>query len=120
MSESIIKIENILKSEYSTEGFVSLVTEIFDSMRIVAPNKKNKEYSNFNSHIETYSHIGSYTSPDNKKIAVLRYSLKLQAMLRIQEALSVVMPVNSLKTVMLTVQLLPFLPPAIQDGVCRL
>lgn len=76
MSESIIKIENILKSEYSTEGFVSLVTEIFDSMRIVAPNKKNKEYSNFNSHIETYSHIGSYTSPDNKKIAVFEVQLK--------------------------------------------
>ncbi len=76
MSEPIVKIEKILKSEYSTEGFVSLVTEIFDSIKIISPDKKNKEYSNFNSHIETYSHIGSYTSPDGKKIAIFEVQLK--------------------------------------------
>ena len=76
MSEPIKKIEDILKSAYSTEGFVALVTEIFDSIKIIAPDKKNKEYSNFNSHIETYSHIGSYTSPDGKKIAVFEVQLK--------------------------------------------
>ncbi len=76
MSEPIVKIEKILKSEYSTERFVSLVTEIFDSIKIISPDKKNKEYSNFNSHIETYSHIGSYTSPDGKKIAVFEVQLK--------------------------------------------
>ena len=76
MSESIVTIERILKSEYSTDGFVALIKEIFDSVRIVAPNKKNKEYSNFNSHIESYSHIGSYTSPDDKKIAVFEVQLK--------------------------------------------
>lgn len=76
MSEPIKIIEDILKSAYSTEGFVAFVKEIFDSIKIIAPDKKNKEYSNFNSHIETYSHIGSYTSPDGKKIAVFEVQLK--------------------------------------------
>lgn len=76
MSEPIQKIEGILKSAYSTESFVSFIKEIFDSIKIIAPDKKNKEYSNFNSHIETYSHIGNYTSPDGKKIAVFEVQLK--------------------------------------------
>ena len=42
MSDAIAKIESILKSEYSTEGFVSFVTEIFDSLKIVAPDRFHK------------------------------------------------------------------------------
>lgn len=76
MSEAVKKIEEILKSEYSTQNYVELISEIFDSVKIVAPDKKNKEYSNFNSHIETYSHVGSYVSPDDKKIAVFEVQLK--------------------------------------------
>lgn len=76
MSEPIKKIEDILKSTYSTDGFVALIKEIFDSIKIIAPDKKNKEYSNFNSHIETSSHIGNYTTPDGKKIAVFEVQLK--------------------------------------------
>ena len=44
MSEPIKIIEDILKSAYSTEGFVAFVKEIFDSIKIIAPDKKNKEY----------------------------------------------------------------------------
>ncbi len=76
MSEPIKKIEDILKSTYSTDGFVAFIKEIFDSIKIIAPDKKNKEYSNFNSHIETSSHIGNYTTPDGKKIAVFEVQLK--------------------------------------------
>ncbi len=76
MSEAIQKIEIILKSEYSTPNFVEFVTEIFDSLKIVAPDKFHKEYSNFSSHIEGYTHIGDYISSDDKKVAVFSVQLK--------------------------------------------
>lgn len=76
MSEAIQKIETILKSEYSTQNFVEFVTEIFDSLKIVAPDKFHKEYSNFSSHIEGYTHIGDYISSDDKKVAVFSVQLK--------------------------------------------
>ena len=76
MSETIVKIENILKSDYSTQGFVDLIVEIFNPITIVAPNKFRKELSNFSSHIEGYSHIGDYTTQEGKKIAVFSVRLK--------------------------------------------
>ncbi|MCR5610623.1 MAG: Eco57I restriction-modification methylase domain-containing protein [Clostridiales bacterium] len=76
MNEEIRKIEAILKSEYSVQGFVDFAAEIFDSIEFVAPNKFNKEYSNFSSHIEGYSHIGNYCDPDGKKISVFSVQLK--------------------------------------------
>lgn len=77
MSEAIQKIESILKNEYSTKGFVDFAVEIFDSLKIVAPEKFHKEFSNFSSHIEGYSHIGDYCSPDVKKVAVFSVRLKI-------------------------------------------
>ena len=76
MSEAIQKIESILNSKYSTEGFVELVSEIFDSLRIIAPYNFHKEYSNFSSHIEGYSHIGEYKDPNGKSISVFSVRLK--------------------------------------------
>ena len=75
MSDAIKKIEEILTTEYSATKYIEFMKEIFDSMEIVAPGKFNKEYSNFNSHIEGYVHIGNYNSPDNKKIAVFSVQL---------------------------------------------
>ena len=75
MSDAIKKIEDILTTEYSATKYIEFMKEIFDSMEIVAPGKFNKEYSNFNSHIEGYVHIGNYNSPDNKKIAVFSVQL---------------------------------------------
>lgn len=77
MSEAIQKIESILKNEYSTKGFVDFSVEIFDSLKIVAPEKFHKEFSNFSSHIEGYSHIGDYCTPDVKKVAVFSVRLKI-------------------------------------------
>ena len=51
MSTIVNKIESILTSEYSTANFVELMREIFDSMKIVAPNNFRQEFSNFSTHI---------------------------------------------------------------------
>ena len=79
MSEAIKKIENVLTKEYSSAKYVEFMKEIFDPMKIVAPGKFNKEFSNFNTHIEGYFHIGNYQSPDNKRIAVFSVKLKKQS-----------------------------------------
>ena len=70
MNEAISRIEAILKSKYSVEGFLEFVTEIFDSLRVIAPNNFHKEFSNYSSHIEGYSHVGEYRTPDEKCISV--------------------------------------------------
>ena len=70
MSTIVNKIESILKSKYSTENFVELMREIFDSMTIVAPNRFREERSNFSSHIVGSTHIGNYATPERKKIAI--------------------------------------------------
>lgn len=79
MSELISKIENILTSEYSGDNYVTFITEIFDAVKIVSPDKFTKEYSNFSSHIEGYSHVGTYVDPDGKKIAIFSVELKTSA-----------------------------------------
>lgn len=65
------KIESILHSSYHTKNYVDFIREVFPGVRIVAPDKFNKEYSNFSSHIEGYIHIGTFQAPDKKKILIM-------------------------------------------------
>ncbi|MBO5462942.1 MAG: Eco57I restriction-modification methylase domain-containing protein [Clostridia bacterium] len=76
MSTVVNKIESILTSEYSVVNYVDLMREIFDSMNLVDPNNFRPEFSNFSTHITGSVHIGNYTSPDKKKIAVFAVELK--------------------------------------------
>lgn len=76
MSTVVNKIENILTSEYSTTNYVELMQEIFDSMKLVAPNSFKQEFSNFSTHIVGKTHIGNYTTPEGKKIAIFSVQLK--------------------------------------------
>lgn len=94
MNTIINKIENILTSQYSTQNYVELMQEIFDSLKIVAPNVFHEERSNFSSHILGYTHIGNYITPEEKKIVVFAVQLKKETMSRIQEAHNVAMQKN--------------------------
>lgn len=76
MSTVVNKIESILTSEYSTTNYVELMQEIFDSMKLVAPNSFKQEFSNFSTHIVGKTHIGNYTTPEGKKIAIFSVQLK--------------------------------------------
>lgn len=77
MSIADIKhIEEILQSEYSVNNYIQFIQEIFDNVKLIAPYSLNKEYTNFSSHIEASSHVGYYTTPDNKKLII--YSVKLK------------------------------------------
>ena len=76
MSTVVNKIEQILTSEYSTANFVELMQEIFDSMKLVAPNNFKQEFSNFSTHIGGKAHVGNYTTPEGKKIAIFSVQLK--------------------------------------------
>ena len=55
------KVRCVLTAQYSTQGYLELMQEIFYGMKVVAPNQQRKEYSNFSTHIEYYTHIGDYT-----------------------------------------------------------
>lgn len=77
MSSAVVKkIETILHSPYDTKNYVDLVREIFPDVRIVAPEKFNKEFSNFSSHIEGSAHVGTFQTPDKKKIIIMAVQLK--------------------------------------------
>lgn len=70
------KIEEILKSSYSSKNYVDLVQEIFKSVEMVAPNHFRKEYTNFSSHIDGSVHVGNYKTADNKSIIIMAVQLK--------------------------------------------
>lgn len=76
MNAVVSKIESILHSEYNTVKFVDLVREIFPNIHLVSPDKFNREYTNFSSHIEGSIHIGNFQTPDNKKIIIMAVQLK--------------------------------------------
>ena len=77
MSSAVVKkIETILHSPYDIKNYVELVREIFPDVRIVAPEKLNKEFSNFSSHIEGSAHVGTFQTPDKKKIIIMAVQLK--------------------------------------------
>jgi len=70
------KVRCVLTAQYSTQGYLELMQEIFYGMKVVAPNQQRKEYSNFSTHIEYYTHIGDYTSPRREKVSILAVCLK--------------------------------------------
>ena len=78
MGTTVKNIEKILKSRYSTENFVEFVQEIFDSIRLVAPNKLHEERNLYASHILGYSHIGDYSTFDSKKVSIFAVRLNKQ------------------------------------------
>ena len=78
MDTAVKRVESILKDEFQMDNYVSLVREIFSTVRIVAPDRFNKEFSNFSSHVEGSFHVGSYDTPDGKKIAIFAVALKQQ------------------------------------------
>ena len=76
MNDSAIKrIESVLTSGYSVQNFVEFVQEVFDNVKLVAPDHFRKEFTNFSSHIEGSSHVGEYTTPDGKKIVIFAVQL---------------------------------------------
>ena len=75
MSAVIERIESILTSGYSNDNFVEFAREVFAGMKLVAPDRFRKEFSNFSSHIEGCSHIGNYNFPDGKKLVIFSVQL---------------------------------------------
>lgn len=78
MSTAVKRIEDILQSKFEMSNYVELVREIFSTMKLIAPDRLVKEYSNFASHVQGAYHVGSYTTPDNKKIGIFAVELKQQ------------------------------------------
>lgn len=78
MSVTTQRIESILTSPYSNQNYLELVNELFDSVQMVNPDRLNKEFSNFSSHIEGSTHIGNYSTPDGKKLIIVAVRLKAQ------------------------------------------
>lgn len=77
MSTAVVKkIESILHSAYDTKNYVDFICEVFPNVRIIAPDKFNKEFSNFSSHIEGSIHIGTFQTPDGKKIIIMAVQQK--------------------------------------------
>lgn len=76
MSSQIEIIENILRDGFSMKGFVSLVSEILDSLQIVSPDRFHMETESYSTHIDGYTHVGNYVDPAGKRIAVFSVKLK--------------------------------------------
>lgn len=76
MNQTVHKYNKILTSEYNVTDYTDLIREIFPSVSIIAPDRFNKEYTNFSSHIEGSSHIGNYKDPDGKNIIIHSVRLK--------------------------------------------
>ena len=79
MNPRIKKVEETLTSEFNSTRYTDLVREIFPSVKIIAPDKFNKEWSNFASHIEGSYHVGIYTDPDGKKLIIHSVQLVKQS-----------------------------------------
>lgn len=76
MNQTIQKVERILKSAYNVTDYTDLIREIFPTVKIIAPDRFNKEFTNFSSHIEGSSHVGNYTDPDGKTLIIHSVQLK--------------------------------------------
>ena len=70
MNPRIKEVEDTLTSEFNSTRYTDLIREIFPSVKIVAPDKFNKEWTNFASHIEGSYYVGNYVDPDGKKLII--------------------------------------------------
>ena len=75
MQAIINKMEKILQSSFDMINYVQLINEIFSDFKIVSPDKFNKEYTNFSSHISGSSHVGNLYTTDNAKVIVMAVQL---------------------------------------------
>ena len=67
MSAVVDRIAGILTEAYTVDNYVTLVSEVLDGIKIVAPNYIRKDFpTNFAAHIVGYSHVGSYRSSDGR------------------------------------------------------
>lgn len=71
--EDIFK--SVLTNSYNNDNFVGFVKELLNNVELVAPNRYVKEYSNFQTFVNGYFHIGNYISDDGDKMAVLSVCL---------------------------------------------
>ena len=71
----IEKIEKVLTSEYSIQNYVEFIQEVFGSVKLIAPDRFRKEFTNFSSHIVGSSHVGNYTDPEGKKLIIFSVQL---------------------------------------------
>lgn len=78
MNQTIKKVQQILTSEYDSDRYTDLIREIFPSVKIIAPNQFNKEWSNFSSHIDGSFHVGNYVDPDGNKLIIQAVQLVKQ------------------------------------------
>lgn len=79
MNPRIKKVEDTLTSVFNSTRYTDLIREIFPSVKIVAPDKFNKEWTNFASHIEGSYHVGNYVDPDGKKLIIHSVQLVKQS-----------------------------------------
>lgn len=79
MNATTKRIEEILKSPYNVDNYVELIREIFTSVRIIAPDRLQKEVSNFSFHIEGSAHVGTYQTPDGKLLLIFAVKLAKQS-----------------------------------------
>lgn len=79
MNQTIRKIESILTSPYDVNNYTDLIREVFPSVRIIAPDRFRKEYTNFSSHIEGSVHVGNYVDPDGKTLTIHAVQLKKES-----------------------------------------
>lgn len=79
MIATVDKVKKILESKFDIQNYVELVQEVFASVKLVAPDNFHKEYSNFSTHIEKYSHVGKYEDAEGKTVAMFAVELKLDA-----------------------------------------
>lgn len=71
--EDIFK--SVLTNPYNNDNFVGFAKEFLNNVELVAPNRYVKEYSNFQTFVNGYFHIGNYISDDGDKMAVLSVCL---------------------------------------------
>lgn len=76
MNVAIQRVEKILTSAYSVQNYTDLIREIFPTVKIIAPDRFRKEYTNFSSHIEGSAHVGTYNDPEGNTVIIHSVQLK--------------------------------------------